>query len=104
MDTRHRSPSRQFLQRLRGGPLTFGRMIESLRICDEIPQAELARKMGISRAQLCDIEKGRRPVSPERAAKFATVMGYSVSQFVSVALEDQLRKAGLKLRIDLKAA
>jgi plasmid maintenance system antidote protein VapI len=94
----------EFLNHLRKGPLTFGKMITSLRECDEISQVDLARKMGISRAQLCDIEKERRAVTPAMAAKFAKVMRYSVHQFVALAIEDQLRKAGLKLKVDLKAA
>lgn len=94
----------KFLEGLRGGPLTFGRMIESFRKCDEVTQERLAHKMEISKAHLCDIEKGRRMVSPERAAKFAKVMGYMMEQFVAVAIEDQLRKAGLKMKVLLKAA
>jgi transcriptional regulator with XRE-family HTH domain len=84
--------------------LTFGRMIASVRVADEIPQAELARRVGISRANLCDIEKGRRSVTVKRAAQFARILGYSVNQFVAVALEDQLRKAGLKVQVRLEAA
>jgi transcriptional regulator with XRE-family HTH domain len=79
-------------------------MIESIRIADEIPQAELARTIGVSRAHLCDIEKGRRLVSPERAAKFAKVLGYSKDQFVSLALEDQLLRSGMRYRVKLEAA
>lgn len=94
----------KFLEKLNGGPLTFGRMIESLRQCDEISQVDLAKRVKISRAQLCDIEKGRRLVSPERAAQFAKVMGYSAAQFVATAIGDQLRQAGLKFSVELKAA
>ena len=104
MSTSAKSSAIKFLERLRGGPLTFGRMIESIRLCDEISQVDLARKMKISRAHLCDIEKGRRAVSAGRAAQFARVLGYSVNQFVATALEDQLRKAGLKVRVRLDAA
>ena len=99
-----KSDAIKFLESLRGGPLTFGRMIESFRKCDEITQEKLAQKMKISKAHLCDIEKGRRMVSPERAAKFAKVMGYMVEQFVAVAIEDQLHKAGLNMKVLLKAA
>ena len=84
--------------------MTFGRMIASVRVADEIPQAELARRVGISRANLCDIEKGRRSVTVKRAAQFARILGYSVNQFVAVAVEDQLRKAGLKVQVRLEAA
>jgi antitoxin HigA-1 len=93
-----------FLDSLRGGPLTFGKMIEAIRLTDEITQAGLARRMKISRAHLCDIEKGRRPVHPERAAAFARELGYPVNHFVATAMEDELRKAGLKLRVRLDAA
>ncbi len=104
MTTSDKSDAKKFLERLRGGPLTFGRMLESIRITDEIPQAELARRLEISRAHLCDIEKGRRHVRAERAAQFARTLGYSVNQFVAVALEDELRKVGLKVRVRLDAA
>ena len=63
--------ARKFLEKLRDGPLTFGRMIESIRLADEVSEAGLARRVAISRANLCDIEKGRRPVRTERAAQFA---------------------------------
>lgn len=104
MSTKIRSDARSFLEHLRGGPLTFGRMLASIRQADEIVQADLARRMGISRANLCDLENGRRSVTVERAAQFARVLGYSVNQFVAVAVEDQLRKAGLKVRVRLEAA
>jgi antitoxin HigA-1 len=93
-----------FLEKLRGGPLTFGRMMESFRLADELSQAAMARKLGIPRQHLCDIEKGRRQVSPGRAAEFARTLGYSVPQFVALALEDQLRSAGLKMRVKIEAA
>jgi transcriptional regulator with XRE-family HTH domain len=91
----------KFLESLRGEPLSFGRMIESIRVTDEISQAALARKLWISRAHLCDIEKGRRSVRPERAAKFARELGYSIIQFVAAAVEDELRAAGLNMRVRL---
>ena len=35
---------------IRGGPLTFGNMIESIRFADKVTQVELAGRMGMSRA------------------------------------------------------
>ena len=104
MPTKALSSTRQYLAKIRGGPLTFGRMIESIRLSDEISQVELAKRLGISRAHLCDIEKGRRLATPQRAAKFAEVLGYSVTQFVATAIEDQLRRAGIHLKVKLEAA
>lgn len=79
-------------------------MIASIRLADGVQQVELARRMKISRAHLCDIESGRRSVSVDRAAQFARVLGYSANQFVAVAVEDELRKAGLKVKVRLEAA
>lgn len=104
MSIKNKSATRKIFEKLRGGPLTFGRLIESLRLCDEISQVDLAKKMNVSKSQICDIEKGRRLVSAERASAFAKAMGYSVQQFVATAIEDQLRQAGLKFTVDLKAA
>lgn len=104
MSTKMKSAARNTLEKLRGCRMTFGQMIESIRICDEISQAELARKLSMSRAHLCDIEKGRRAVTPEKAADFAKALGYSVNQFVARAIEDSLRRMGLKLKVEVKAA
>lgn len=94
----------RFLEGVRGSPMTFGELIESVRSTDEVSQVVLAKKLGVSRAHLCDIEKGRRIVSPERAAKFAKVLGYPEEIFVSIALQEQLDRAKLKLKITVEAA
>ena len=92
-----------FLEKLTG-VLSFGRMMESFRLCDELSQAAMARKLKIPRQRLCDIEKGRRQVSAERAAEFARLLGYSEHQFVALALNDQLRSAGLRMKVKIEAA
>lgn len=92
------------IEKMRGGPLTFGSLIESLRKTDEISQVELAKKMKISRAHLCDIEKGRRSVTLSRAIQFAKVLGYPSVVFASIVLEDMAREAGLEVTVSLKAA
>ena len=92
------------LEKMRGGPLTFGRMIESIRKADEMSQVELASLMKISKAHLCDIEKGRRSVSLSRAADFAEILDYSPIVFVSILIEDMVREAGLAVKVSLKAA
>lgn len=85
------------------GPLTFGRMMESFRLCDELSQAAMARKLKIPRQHLCDIEKGQRQVSAERAAQFARLLEHNEQQFVELALNDQLTHAGLKMKVRIKA-
>ncbi len=99
-----KSKARKYIEKLNDGPVTFGQYVEAHRLCDELSQAGLARRMRVSRAYLCDVEKGRRLVSAERAAGFAKALGYPVGPFVEAALDDQLRKAGLKMRVSLNAA
>ena len=56
------------LERLSGGPPTLGRALEAVRKCEELSQTACAETLGISKSHLCDVEKGRKTVSPERAA------------------------------------
>jgi antitoxin HigA-1 len=83
---------------------SFGELIKSFRLCDELSQAEFAGKIGISKQHLSAIENGKKAVSPARAAKFAEALGYPADQFVIAAIEDELREAGVNLRIDLRKA
>ncbi len=86
------------------GPMTMAMCLRSLRENDEISQSDFSKKLGISRANLCDIEKGRKLVSPERAAAFAKILGFSETFFVQIALEDSLRAANMHYRVELKAS
>jgi antitoxin HigA-1 len=86
------------------GPVTFGELVRSFRLCDELSQSELAAKLDISKQHLSAIENGKKAVSPARAAKFAEALGYPADQFVVAAIEDQLREAGVDLKFDLRKA
>jgi len=66
-----KSKARKYIEKLNDGPITFGQYVEAHRLCDDLSQTDLARRMRVSRAYLCDVEKGRRLVSVERAAGFA---------------------------------
>ena len=92
------------LERLNGGPLTFAQALAAIRKCDELSQDECARKLRISKSHLCDVEKGRKTVSPERAARWASILGYSESVFVQLALQAELDAAGLKYRVAIEVA
>ncbi len=91
----------KFLENVVGGPLTFGGLLEAIRLGEDVSQIDFAEKLGLSRSHLCDIEKGRKIVSPERAAKFAKELGYSQKQFVRLALQDQISMAGLDFKVEV---
>ena len=90
-----------YLERLLGGPLTFGDLLRAIREGEEETQSEFAAKLGVSKQHLCDIEKGRKPIRPERAARWAKRLGYSPVRFVRLALQDAVDRAGLRFTVQL---
>jgi|SRR5690348_13177588 len=101
---KRKSAAVKYLEQLRGGPLTFGVMLRSIRECDERTLEDVAKRLRVSRSHLCDIEKGRRGVSAERAARWARTLGYDQALFVKLAMQAELDAAGIKLKIDVNAA
>lgn len=81
-----------FLNELLDGPLTFGDMIHSLRLSQETSQVDFAEKLGVSRSHLCDIEKGRKLVSPKKAVEYAIILRNSKVLFLQTALQDQVNQ------------
>ena len=102
--TTKKSAATRFLEDLAGGPLTLGRYLRSIREGEEMSQVDFAEKLGISKSHLCDIEKGRKPVGPAKAAAMARILGYSARQFVQLAMQDAMARAGLRYRIKVEAA
>jgi len=102
--TTRKRRSREFLEGLTGGPLSFGTLIAAIREGEEMSQVAFADKLGISRSHLCDIEKGRKSVGPGRAARFAQLLGYPQESFVTLALQAQVEEAGLRLNVTVEAA
>jgi len=94
----------KLLEKIAGGPLTLGRAIESIRKVQELSQDECAKKLDVSKSHLCDVEKGRKTVSPERAAKWARALGYPESVLVRLAIQGDLDAAGLKYKVEIEAA
>lgn len=94
----------KYLENITGGPLSLKELLYAIRLGEEISQVEFAKKLKISRSHLCDIEKGRKNISVERATAFAKILQYSEDQFIRLALQDQLVNAGLDYKVKLEAA
>ena len=99
-----KSAAMRFLDRVVGDELTFSHLLRSLRETEETSQSEFAKLLGISRQNLCDLEKGRKGVSAERAASFARTLGYPEEVFVALALQEEVDRGGLKLKVSVQAA
>lgn len=86
------------------GKMTVGDFLRSWRLSEDLSQREFARKLKMSPANLCDLEKGRKGVSPEKAEEIAGILGYSKPVLVRLALEEQLAEAGLHYVVEIKPA
>jgi transcriptional regulator with XRE-family HTH domain len=99
-----KSDTMKFLEKLTGGPTRLGKLIEAIRLGDELSQVAFAKKIKISRSHLNDIEKGNKKVSPQRAARFAKALGHSEERFVELALQELIDESGLKFKVAVKTA
>ncbi len=84
------------------GRVTFGRFLMAWRESEQMTQAEFARKLKLSSANLCDLEQGRRVPSPSRARAIARKLGLAEKGIVAMALEDGLHRDGLNYTVELK--
>ena len=92
------------LDKISGTKLTFGSLILSIRLGEELSQIDFAKILGVSKQYLCDVEHDRRSMSISMAAAWAKKLGYSPDQFVRLSIQDVLNKENLKMIIHIKAA
>lgn len=95
MNTKNKISAKNAIRKITG-PISFGDMICALRMSKEYSQVTMAEILGISKQELCNIEKGRKMVSVERAKNFALALKMSPKVFAKYALQDQLNLAGIK--------
>jgi len=103
MSTKSSKTSKVFLESL-AGKLTFSSLLLSIRQGEELSQVEFAKLLKVSKQYICDIEHGRRTVSPKAAATYAIILGYYPQHFVKLCLQDLIDKEGLKLKVDVHNA
>ena len=86
------------------GPFTFATYMLGIRTTLDLSQAAMAKKLGISRAALCEIEKGRTLVAPQTAIRYAKKAGFSITLALESCLQDQLRKVNIRNRVRIEDA
>src|SRR5438477_9060031 len=102
MANKNRGNLLPLLLKTTGGPVTLGKLLEAIRLAEDVSQVEFSKRLSISKSHLNDIEKGRKWVSPERAARFAKILKYSPERFVTLSLQEIVDESGLKYQVDLK--
>lgn len=97
-----RDQSLQLLEEMLGYKPTFGTMLYSIRKCEEMSLSSFAKLLKITPQKLCDIEKGRRIVSPKTAVEFAKILADSPEYFVIKCLQDMLTRDNIDIQLSVK--
>ena len=85
------------------GPLTFGRLLRSHRLGEELTQVRMAKLLGLSKQNLNDLESGRVLPSLRRAVKIAKKIGQLEELIVQLVLQDQVSREKLKYKVFINA-
>lgn len=89
------------IEKITGAKLTLGKLLWAIREADDVSQVEFSDTLKISRQHLCDIEHGRKFVSPKLAAKYADILGYSKEQFIRLALQELVDRDKLNVQVEV---
>ena len=84
--------------------MTFGSLIRSLRMSDEISQVELAKKLNVSKQFLSDVEHNRKDVGISFAKNVSSVLGYSIEPLLELLIRQQLKRQHLNYTVEIKKA
>lgn len=84
------------------GKQSVGAFLRSWRLSEELSLKDFGKKIGVSVANLCDIEKGRKGVSPEKAEQIAKALKVPPALLVRLSIEESLQAAGLSYSVDVK--
>ena len=93
-----------FLNEKSREPLTFGGLIKNIRLTEyeNMTQEKFADEiLHLSKSRLSDIENNRKSVSISKAIEFAKILGQSKRFFVTVTMQDMLRKNNLDYTVNL---
>lgn len=89
------------IEKLRG-QMTFGRLLLSFRLSQNLSQLQLGKKVGLSKANICDLEKGRSMPTIARAKKIAKALCEIEAYWVEVAIQDMLKRERLNYTVKIE--
>jgi len=101
MHTKKTQKTLKFLESVITKKPSLGDYLLAIRQGEELSQVAFSKILGISRQNLCDIEHGRRFISPKMAAEFANKLGYSAKHFIRLCFQDMLNRDGLRYSVDI---
>ncbi|WP_413581997.1 helix-turn-helix transcriptional regulator [Bdellovibrio sp. HCB288] len=86
------------------GPLTFGRLLKSHRLGEELTQVEMAKQLKMSKQSLNDLEHGRKIPSIRRAIEIARKIEVLEELVVQLILQDHVRREKLNFTVSVSKA
>lgn len=92
------------LEKIANKKFTLSNLLWAIREGEELSQRNFAKLLGVSPQYLCDVEHGRKMVSPKMAAMFAKKLKRNPLKFIRLALQDEVNKLGLRVEVEVKAA
>jgi len=85
--------------------LTFGSMIKNIRETEYEGMTQIAfseKVLGLSKSRLSDIENDRKMISIPKAIEFAGKLNQSKRFFVTIAMQDMVKKSNLDYVVRLE--
>ena len=98
MTTKQKNDAQQMLEDI-DGTLGFAGLMKSIRLGRGETQETFGKKIGITKQNVCDLEKGRWLPSTKSAIFFAKRLGYSPEVFVMMILQEEINKEHLNLEV-----
>lgn len=79
--------------------LSFGRLLKSHRLGEELTQVEMAKRLKLSKQGLNDLESGRKIPSIRRAVTIARRIHIMDELAVQLVLQDRVRQEKLNFKV-----
>lgn len=92
-----------FLEDISGEKFSFSTILRGFRTREDLTQDQIAKRLGVTKSYISDLENQRRYVTVEQAQLFAKKLKEPSELWVTTALQDMLVRAGIPGNIKIVA-
>jgi len=85
------------------GQLSFGNLLKSFRLGEELSQVALAKKLNCSKQMLNDIESGRKIPSISKTHRIAKKIGILPELAIELLLQDHINRENLRMIVKVQS-
>ena len=83
------------------GKVTFGRLLKSHRLAEDMTQVQLAKHLKVSKQNLNDLETGRKLPSLNRALKIAKKLNVVDEVVAQIVIQEQLDRENIHFTVKI---